>query len=252
MGHRSLRWVGRTKSDLLHSKLQTDLDHWTREWSANGSVLSIEKCVTALENSNNISWLCMELSNRSITVGFARGTFAKLAEQLVKATSSCASGLPERIGEKALHALCAQWLGEDIQRIKCQSIRPPKSQAIDYQFGNTALILTGSGLCIALLVPLDFVDHFFQRNPSNKVAITSTKDAIAQEQLGLKVVLDLGAASVSNAYNLKVGDVIVSNTPLNSNFHLQSLEGREIAEVKLHRNNSKRSIKIHSAAGTAC
>ena len=253
MGHKIYRQFGRTSIEKLLSKVEADTQTWSKEWCVSGCPFAVSNIDDAIEVDSNLNWINIDTNAGNLVVGLCKSFYARLANQLANISDGCHSRMPELVGRKAFLALCSKWLGLDVLTINSQELNEFNPDMLDKRFGNIALKLTGYDFNCIVIFKYKVINNAFPRAKPASVNLINRMDAASQVEVVLNVELDLDSIAIATVFNLKVGEVLVSNTKLESNFDLvTSKVHRVIASVDLHRIGLDRSIQINSVKGNIC
>lgn len=253
MGYPEFRPIGRKKQDGLIAKFEADLGCWSSDWSAPGNILQILNAEDAPTFQSDLEWIRISAADRALTLGMDAGFRERFGILLAGASSGCNSGIAARVGNRAILALCAAWLDEDIKRIKCEIITRVNPALLDARYGNVALVLTSAGVELQVICHLQLIDYYFPKTAPSVLQLIKPLMAASEESVPMQVMIDLGSVPLAMAVDLKVGDVLVSGTCIDSDMTLTTFFGGErLAAVSLHRKDSIRTIQILASERTQC
>jgi hypothetical protein len=106
--------------------------------------------------------------------------------------------------------------------------------------------LAGAELEAMLWLDLGLCEHWAPTRRAATVSLNARSAALGTETLSLDVVLDLGQSRLVDTHGLRVGDVLVSQTPLDSAFQLVHPDARRLANVRLYRQDRQRVLQLES------
>jgi hypothetical protein len=247
MNHRRLRWRGAGQQRALLLELQKQLNAWLQGWSVDPELLSLKLVDAHSTLSSDRRWTHAKGSNGSAWLGAPVAMLEGFGGLLAKASSQDSLGLGSRVGERALRALLAQWLGGPSTDIVIVSDSAPGSEEMQARFGGFRFSLEGEGFSGTLIIDSELCDHWVPMKRPTMSALAARESALGHEEVVLQVTLDLGELSLADTHGLQVGDVLVSSTPLDSNFMLTHPDARQIAIGRLFRQGSQRALQINAA-----
>lgn len=247
------RQFGSTTLKKFLAKIEVDTQTWSKEWCLSGNPFEISLIDDSTKVESDLDWRNFGTNSNSAVVGLCHSFYSKLANQLANISDGCHSSMPELVGRKAFLALCSKWLGLDTLTINSQELKEFNPNVLDKRFGNVGLMLTGYEFNCIVIFNYEVISHAFPRAKPKVVNLINRMDAASQVEVALNIELDLDSLPIATVFNLKVGEVLVSNTKLESNFDLvTSKERKVIASVDLHRIGQDRSIQINAVKGNIC
>ena len=243
-----LRWHSPARQQDILLALQRELGAWLRDWSVDPDLLQL--CATNMSSpaAHELQWTSRQGTGGSVWLGAPAADWDALGGLLAKASTKDVLGLGTRLGQRAVSALLSQWgggIGASTERREAPSL-----QAVETRIGALQFALHGTGFNARLVINGDLCD-VLSPVPLRSLAALSRREAVVGvEPVILQVRLDLGRATLSDTAGLAVGDVLVSNTDIDSRFVLSHPDARPIATARLFRAGGQRAIQIHAASPT--
>lgn len=241
-----IRWLGAARRRELLDALQAQVRLWSEEWSVAPDAFKIEPADDdSLSGAAGWHWKMAACAAGTLHLGVRLRMLNALGGLLANASVEDRLGLGRRVGERALQSLAARLTGEgsiglSVGEMPSVKMREAKFGGLYVNLvgrGFDALLWLDSGLCDVLCPP-----------PSRTAAPLDRKEAaLGQETMILDLVVDLGSATVNDTSGLRVGEVLVSRTPLKNLFHLVTPDGKRIARGSPCRNGTSLAVQIESA-----
>ena len=250
MKPRRLRWRGVGQQRALLLELQRQLSSWLQGWSVDPELLSIRFVEAQSAFSTDRRWMQARGKNGSAWLGAPVAMLDGLGGLLAKASAQDSLALGSRLGERALRALLTQWLGGPAADLELIADSAPGSEELQARFGGFRFVLEGQGFSATVIVDSELCDFWVPGKKPAMPALAARDSALGGEAVVLEVRLELGETSLADTHGLQVGDVLVSGTPLDSNFQLTHPDSRPIAIGRLFRVGTQRALQINSASPT--
>jgi hypothetical protein len=247
MKHRRLRWRGVGQQRALLLELQKQLGSWLQGWSVDPELLSLKFVEAQSGLSADRRWMQARGKNGSVWLGAPASMLDGFGGLLAKASPQDSLGLGSRLGERALRALLTQWLGGPAADLEIIADSAPGSEELQARFGGFRFVLEGQGFSSTVIVDSELCDFWVPGQKPVMPALAARDSVLGSENVTLDVRLDLGETSLADTHGLQVGDVLVSSTPLDSNFQLTHPDSRPIAIGRLFRLGAQRALQINSA-----
>jgi hypothetical protein len=247
MNARRLRWRGPAQLQRVRDALQKQLDAWHQGWSVDGAWLTLVEAETGATVGAERAWIRAEARDSRVWLGVASAGLARAGEKLARVRAGERFDLGERIGRRALQALLGQWLGAGGDALSFDSVGPAPED-LQARFGGMRFQLQGSDFSAVVVIDASLCDRLAPPAPAATQALTARAAALSEECVSLEVRLDLGEATLADAHALRVGDVLVSGTRLESAFELTRPDARVIALGRLRRHDRRLAFALQSAA----
>jgi hypothetical protein len=246
MRTRRLRWHGAARRQALVECLRQDLAKWIEEWSVESAPFALRLADESQSVSSDWRWMRASAPSGSIVFGAPASSLDRLGGLLARVAPDDAFGLGQRIGMRALRALIGRFLGGESGTSALADDSVPSGEMLDPRFGNCLLAFEGPGFQAGMLVDNDAFESRVRPQPAILSPVVARDAVLGKEPLTLDVVLDLGDATLADAQPLRVGDVLVSNAPIDSLFHLALPDSRRLVAASLVRSHGRRAIQIVS------
>lgn len=245
MHHRRLRWHSRRRQEALLTRLDNELNRWLDAWSVEPACLSLQPMAAdAYKPATPITWLRFNASNGVMYFGAPASHIEGLGGLLAKASNDDILHLGRRVGDRALKALASQWLDAGVPDLEVEEISAPSKEIFDSRFGAAFFSLKGSGFQAYVVFDSEVVDKLVPITVGNLEPLSARDSQLGNEKIELNVMLDLGAATLADTLGLRIGDVLLSGTSINSTFQLIHPDMRRLADVRLARKGMLRAIQV--------
>jgi len=245
MEARRLRWRGASQHRSLLLELRRQLGDWLRAWSVDPELLSLQLGgPSAGLAADDLRWLCARGKTGTVWLGLPRSELSELGARLARVAPNDTLGLGPRLGERALRALLAQWLGGTSVEANALATESPSSDELESRFGGVQFRLKADDFGATVLIDSALCDHLAPVERKAMSALARRESALGHEAIVLDVTLPLGQASLADTHGLQVGDVLVSSTPLTSNFNLSHPDARALALGRLFRLGAQRALQL--------
>lgn len=248
MKARRLRWHGASRQTALANWLRLELGTWLEGWSVDPALLTLRIADTRMSPTSGWKWTRATSRTGSVTFGAHAAVLDGLGGYLAKAAHEDVIGLGRRIGARALRALLTQFMGGAANLIDITDVSAPSADEQDPRFGCCGLVLQGSGFEARLLIDSDLFEYWVPPQRPALPALFSREAALGNERVTLDVVLDLGNAKLADAHQLQIGEVLVSNTSINSVFQLALPDSRRLVSANLVRTGMQRALQIDATS----
>ena len=247
MQYRRLRWHSRRRQEALILRLNQELKRWLDAWSVEPSWLSLQPVsFDSYRSAAPQKWLRFVTEKGVLRIGAPALHLNSMGALLAKAKAEDDLMLGKRVGERALKALVSQWVNVAIQDIDIEECEAPSDEIFLPQYGFNVFSLKGSSFSAYVVFDADITDELVPSSSPNLSALSAFESALGFEKVQLNVSLDLGETKLADTIGLQVGDVLVSNTSIQSVFHLTHPDQTRLACVQLSRIGSRRAIQIES------
>ncbi|MGH8050437.1 MAG: hypothetical protein ACREPB_07255 [Arenimonas sp.] len=245
MHFRRLRWHSCGRQEALFSRLDHELNRWLGAWSVEPACLSLQSIAAGIgKPAAPLKWLRVNSSKGVFYFGAPEVHLESLGGLLAKASTDDILHLGRRVGDRALKALFSQWMGVAILDIDFEEVPAPSNHISDARFGYAIFSLKGSGFLAYAVLDADLVDSLVPSTPLSLEPLASRDTAFGNEKIELNVVLDLGTSKLADTLGLQVGDVLLSNTSIDSVFQLTHPDMRHLANVRLVRKELQRAVQV--------
>ncbi len=244
---RRLRWQNAARRRALFDRLRTELKAWLDDWSVDPDLLSLRLFDEGESLPTDRCWMEATSRNGSILLGAAAGEFDGLGGLLARAARGDPLRLGSRIGHRALRALLTRFAGLAAGPVECGMSDEPSPDRLDPRFGCGLLALSGSGFDARLILDCALFEHWVPSPQPALPALVPGEIAVGSESVILNVMLDLGTGQLADTQGLRVGDVLVSNTSINSLFHLVLPDARRVVSAHLLRRDDRRAVQIEAS-----
>lgn len=241
-----IRWLGPERRRQLLDVLQTQVRCWAEEWSVAPDAFKVE-LPDDNRIPNGIGWRWQRASGAAgaLHLGLPLPMLDALGGLLAQAAVEDRLGLGRRVAERALRSLAARLVGNDTDALVASEM--PSASVREARFGGLCLHLAGKGFHAVLWLDSDVCDALYPPSHRDQGPLHQKAAALGPETMTLDVVVDLGSATVNDTSGLRVGEVLVSRTPLKSPFHLVAADGRRIACGSPCKNGNSLAVQIESA-----
>lgn len=246
MRPKRIRWLSNDRRHQLLGMLQQHVRKWAEEWSVVADGFSIE--IMESEHVWDIttwSWSSAVTPAGTIYLGAPHDALRTLGGHLAQASVGNDLGLGQRISERALRALMVRLLGDASACLWPGD--PPSTKEREKRFGGLSVRLRGLGFNAALWLDSRACDVLCPEPWKDFGALNRIESALGSERLTLDVALSFGPATVEDTRGLRVGEVLVSRTPLDGLFKIATSDGKQIARASLFRAGASRAVRIESA-----
>jgi hypothetical protein len=248
MKTRRLRWHGPSRQEALANRLRLELGTWQEGWSVDPTLLSLRIADAGIPQPSGWRWTRAISRSGGILLGADAATLASLGGLLAQAASDDPLGLGRRVGERALRALLTQFVGGAANLIEIEDASTPAAEDQDPRFGGCSLVLQGTGFEARLLVDNELFEYWVHPQQSRLPVLLPRDASLGKERVVLDVVLDLGSATLADAQQLQIGDVLVSSTSIDSIFHLALPDSRRLVTANLVRKDGRRALQIDASS----
>lgn len=241
-----IRWLGPERRRQLLDVLQTQVRCWAEEWSIAPDGFKVE-----LPDDNRIPngigwrWQRADSAAGALHLGLPLPILDALGGLLAQTAIEDRLGLGRRVAEHALQSLVARLAGDGTIVLVASDM--PSASAREARFGGLCIHLAGKGFHAVLWLDSGVCDALCPPPHRDQVPLHQKAAALGPETMTLDVVVDLGSATVNDTNGLRVGEVLVSRTPLKSLFHLVAPDGRRIACGSPCKNGDSLAVQIESA-----
>ncbi|MFT3806713.1 hypothetical protein [Arenimonas sp.] len=240
-----LRWQGTQRRQRLFDKLCDELAVWLGHWSVDPAFLSLSPLEDATwPEVSGWQWR----QSGGLRVGAGSADLDRLGALLARASASDALQLGRRVGHRAWNALLAQLAIAGKNELSWTDAQAPSAREREARWGGTAWQLSGVGFTAVLWIDAELCERWLPSTVNATSRVHARDSALGGEPLSLQVVLDLGNATLADTQALRIGDVLVSNAPLDRAFQLRGAHARPLAAGRLHRNGERRSIQLDATS----
>jgi hypothetical protein len=246
MNARRLRWRGPAQQQRVREELERQLALWLQGWSVDKGLLSLS--VSDAGTLGEYRWLRATSAGASAWIGMPSSALARLGARLA-AVDDTRGELGERLGRRAMQSLLAAFVGNDAAATDDVAPTPEDLQA---RFGGMRFALQGRDVSASIVLDAVACDRIAPAAAAPKSpALTPRADALGREAVELQVRLALGEAPLADAHALRVGDVLVSGTRVDSLFELVHENSRPLASGHLRRHDRRLAFALASSAPTS-
>lgn len=249
MNIRNIRLLSCGSVATLREKVAPMFREWAQGWCVDADnrfeLLGFRRPV---DDDVGREWSPLVTSGNTTFIAFSSGSVV-LAGQLLGVTTGNASAsgfVAEHLARLALEDLHEMLVGEIGSVTDTAATVDPwffqpiaGSTIIEFQIGDA---------CAHLLFTPELVDRYLPRAASDAAHITlhSVQTLLDTQEVELTVTLNLGEVRVKDLHDLRPGDCITTNVPLDSDFEL-SLGGKgTLAECQLGRSKDQRAVVIEN------
>jgi hypothetical protein len=251
MNPRRLRWRGAGQQRALLVELQKQLDLWLQGWSVDPLLLNLKLAEPHFAVSSDRRWMQARGKTGSAWFGAPAAMLDAMGGLLGNASTQDTLGLGSRVGARALRALLIHWVGAPAADVEIIEDSIPGSEEMQARFGGFRFVLEGGGFSATLIVDSELCDRWVPAKKTAMPALLARGAALGSEQVSLNVTLDLGTTSLADTHGLRVGDVLVSTTSIDSIFQITHPDQRPIAIGRLYRLGAQRALQIEAATSTS-
>ena len=248
MRARRLRWHGPQRQTALADSLRSELWTWLEGWSVDPALLTLRVSGSGVPDAAAWGWTHATSRAGSVKFGAPEAVLDAFGGYLAGAAHADGLGLGRRIGGRALRALATQFAGGAGNLIEIHEASTPTAEDQEQRFGGCGLVLQGSGFEIRVFVDNDLFEYWVPPQRTILQPLSPRDDALGAECVDLDVVLDLGAAKLADAHQLRVGDVLVSNMSIDSVFHIALPDTRRLVTANLVRTGLRRALQIETTS----
>lgn len=246
MRPKRIRWLSNDRRHQLLGVLQQHVRQWAGEWSVVADGFSIEFMESDhVWDITTWSWGSAVTPTGTVYLGAPRDALNALGGQLAQASVGNDLGLGQRISERALRALMVRLLGDTSACLWPGD--PPSAKEREKRFGGLSVRLRGPGFNAALWLDSRACDVLCPTPAKDLGALNRIESALGSERVSLDVALNFGPATIGDTRGLRVGEVLVSRTPLDGLFKIATPDGKQIARASLFRAGASRAVRIESA-----
>jgi hypothetical protein len=243
---RRLRWRGPVQQQRVREELERRLGAWLQGWSVDGRWLSLAPSDAGA--LGEFAWQRAQLDGASAWVGMPSNALLRFGARLA-AIEDWRSELGARIGRRALQALLATWLGGEGASFDEEAPAPEDVQA---RFGGLRFQLQGGDFAASVVIDAAACDRIAPPAAAPRQdALVARAAALGNEPVELQVRLSLGDARLADTHELRVGDVLVSSTPIDALFDLVHKDARPLASGQIRRHDRRLAFALQSAAPTS-
>ena len=247
MKARRLRWHGASRQQALFDRLQQELTAWLEEWSVHPALLTLRLNDTHCATASEWRWMRATSKVGSVLFGSHSAAIDGLGGLLANAAHHDALGLGGRVGLRALRALLTRFVGGGAKLTDFEDVSPPTAEEQDPRFGGCGLLLQGEGFEARLIVDNSLFEFWVPPQTTALPALAQRASTLGNERVALDVVLDLGNATLADAHQLQVGDVLISNASIDSVFHLALPDARRLFVANLVRSGGRRALQVDAS-----
>lgn len=243
-----IRWLSTDRRHQLLAVLQQHARQWSEEWSVAPDGFSIE-----LMESDHVweiaswYWGAAVCPTGTLYLGMPRESLATLGALLAQASVGRELGLGQRIAERAIQSLARRLLSDASTCLWPSD--SPSAKEREKRFGGLGVRLRGAGFNAFLWLDGQVCEFLCPTStPVQELGALHRFDAaLGSEPITLNVTVDFGPATIADTRGLEVGEVLVSQTPLQGLFKLTAPDGCEVARASLYRIGGRRVVRIESA-----
>jgi hypothetical protein len=239
-----IRWQGASRQRQLLDRLQAELDLWAAEWSTHASSFALAPVAGSPATGR---WLRLAGKRGAVWLAGNEAQLRSFGAAIAAAEADDTLDWSGRIGRRALHALLARLLGVDAASHPLVDAIAPPERTLEPRYGMLLLRLTGPGLDACIALDGNACDAWLPPAAPAPLALAAVGDSFADATVVLDVVLPLGSASLADTHGLQVGDVLVSDVPLDTPFDLVHPDQRRIARARLCRRDDQLALVLESA-----
>lgn len=240
MSTRQLRLQAASQRRELLLALQRQLSSWLQDWSVQPGLLRVQGAARLAEIPSTHRWLLASTANGRLWIAEPDSFSANLGAWLAATTASSVLGLSERVGARARNALLSSVLASPEPSF---SVVPDTVQESG-DFGYYCFEVETPDESIYLVMDWSLADRIALPPQQARQAVHKRESGLGDAVVRLNVLLDLGGATLAETSGLRVGDVLVSSTPLDSAFQLSHPDSRPIATGRLFTKDSLRAIQL--------
>lgn len=246
MRPKRIRWLSTERRRQLLVVLQQHVRQWSEEWSVAPDGFSIE-----LMESDHVwditswRWGSAVCPTGTLYFGAPREALGALGGLLAQASVGNDLGLGQRIAERSIQALIGRLMG-DVSACLWPG-DPPSAKEREKRFGGLSVRLRGVGFNAALWLDSQVCEFLCPAPVQTLGPLLRVESALGSETVTLDVVVDFGPATIGDTRGLRVGEVLVSRTPLDGLFKLTAPDGKPVARASLFRSGASRAVRIESA-----
>ena len=239
-----LRWRSEQQLERLLAALQCPLEQWQREWA-------MQPCVALVRSSEQIAdpadgiWLRVSSKAGTAWLNLPDGSERNIGAGLLGVATADSLGLAEAVGRGAARALLASWCVASPADVAVGE--HPGGAVGRARAGGAIFQLEGVGSVMRLVLDAALVDHWLQLRPGAGVALEARGTAVADTPVDVRISVPLGESRLDAAKGLRVGDVLVSSAPLDTQFELLVGTSAALAHGSLCQRQNHRALKIEAA-----
>jgi len=239
-----IRWQGQSRQRDLVARLQGELDTWAADWCVDAAVFTLT-CVD--EGPVAGRWLRLAGKRGGAWLVGNDAQLRRFGAVVASAEADDTLDWSWRIGRRALHALLARLLGVDAASHPLVDAIAPPARELDPRHGAVLMRLAGPGLDACVVLDAAAIDAWLPTAPVAPVALAGFADSLAAATVTLEVVLPLGSASLAETHGLQVGDVLISDVPVDTLFDLVRPDRSRVARGRLCRRDTQLALCLESA-----
>ena len=241
-----IRWLSTERRRQLLEALQRHVRQWSEEWSVAPDGFAIE-----LLDSDHVwditswRWGAAVCPTGTLFFGAPWEALGSLGGLLAQAAAENDLGLGRRVAERSIQSLIGRLMGDASACLWPGD--PPSPKEREKRFGGLGVRLRGLGFNAALWLDGQVCEFLCPVPDQERAPLDRVESALGSEAVTLDVVLDFGPATVGDTRGLRVGEVLVSRTPLEGLFKLTASDGSQVARASLFRSGASRAVRIESA-----
>lgn len=241
-----IRWLGPERRRQLLEKLQGQVDLWSDEWSVSPGKFSFELLDSEyIDEASGWHWYVADCPSGTLHFGAPPEMLDLLGGVLAQIADRGSSGFGRRVAERALQSLAARLTGSASTRLLSGDM--PSERERLARFGGLCGKLSGRDVEAILWLDSALCDVISPPQSRVRTPLQRRESSLGSEQISLDVVVDFGSATVADTRGLRIGEVLVSRTPLESQFHLVTPAGKSVGRGNPCRSGGSRALQIQSS-----
>lgn len=240
-----LRWRSQSQQARLTDALRAPLDQWRAEWCTRSGTFRLDRC-DFHEVGDTPKWLVANSATGSAWLGFSASAPSDLGTVLLGVCSPDSLGLAGTIGRRAATALLVAFAKAGSASVVDGDA--PDEAVLASRHGGAWFQIEADGLSMKLVLNGDLVDRWLGTTLGTGIPLQGRDALLDTSTVDVSVSLALGDSSLDATRGLRVGDVLVSSTPLNAPFQLTVGDSAALALGHLCRHHHHRALKLEGAS----
>lgn len=241
-----LRWLGRGALDAVREQSTRRLDGWLADWCVAANRPEGGAEVSALQGNGpgeSTRWrrfgeegqVYVEALDPAAVAGALSGT------------DTAESALAGNVGREALDDLGQRLADEAAGPTEAEETALP--EAWRTQPAGAALLRLALGdLTLHMALSPSLVAAWAPRAEPEPARLVPPGESLGDSRVDVSIELDLGSIPLSALDRLEPGDVLRTDSPLETAFRMHLANGREVGHARLGRRNDRKAVIVHKAS----
>jgi len=242
-------WLSARRRLLLIGQLQDRVGQWMRDWSLQPTIASVSADDAGAPGSMQS---CHRRGDALHGFSFEAGVLARLGAHLADVGDAGDSLLARDVGVEALRDLAVRLLGAvDFEQIHPVDPATLPSTAFDPRHGALSLMLGIDGIELSLALNASAIEALVPSEPAVAGPLSGRSAALSTSEVDLDLVLPLGEFALDEVLGLNLGDVLLSDVPLDMPFQLNANGNNLGLRCRLARIGERKAAYIDEPEATA-